>query len=84
MTARIAAVIRAITTLVTGPPTLPCFDFVDLGVFVKERGRAYFGEGEAEGPDRAISAAEAAIDDLKRQLRREQEERGLAGERFFP
>ena len=25
-----------------------------------------FGEGEAEGPDRAIRAAEAAIADLKR------------------
>jgi cell division protein FtsZ len=81
---RIAAVIRATTTLVTGPRTLPCFDFVDLGVFVKERGRAYFGEGEAEGPDRAIRAAEAAIDDIRRQLRQTQEERGLAGERFFP
>ena len=67
----IAAVIRAMTGLVTGPPNLICFDFVDLGVFVMERGRAYFGEGEAEGPDRAIRAAEA-------------EERGLAGERFFP
>ena len=80
----IAAVIRAMTSLVTEPPTLICFDFVDLGVFVKERGRAYFGEGEAEGPDRAIRAADAAIADLKRQLRQEREERGLAGERFFP
>jgi cell division protein FtsZ len=68
----IAAVIRAMTTLVTGPPNLICFDFVDLGVFVKERGRAYYGQGEAEGPDRAVRAAEAAIDDLKRQLRQQE------------
>ena len=69
MTDRAAAVIRALTSLVTGPPSLPCFDFVDLAVFVKERGRAYFGEGEAEGEGRAIRAAEAAIADIRRQLR---------------
>ena len=32
-------------------------------------GRAVSGEGEAEGPDRAIRAAEAAIADIRPQLR---------------
>jgi cell division GTPase FtsZ len=49
----IAAAIRAITGLVTGPPNLVGFDFADLRVAMFEQGRA----------------ADAAIADLKRQLR---------------
>jgi len=64
-----AAAIRAITGLVTGPPNLIGFDFVFFRDAFIDGGRAVFGEGEAEGPDRAIRAADAAIADLKRQLR---------------
>jgi cell division GTPase FtsZ len=69
MTDRIAAAVRAITTLVTGPPTLPGFDFAFLVDAFTGGGCAVFGEGEAEGPDRAIRAADAAIADIRRQLR---------------
>jgi cell division protein FtsZ len=62
----IAAVIRAITGLVTGPPCLIGFDFADLRLALLNQGRAVFGQGEAEGPDRARRAADAAIADLKR------------------
>ena len=73
----IAALIGAITGLVTGPPNLIGFDFADLRCALhrhelapaKAGGRAVFAEGEAEGPDRARCAADAAIADLKRQLR---------------
>jgi cell division protein FtsZ len=68
-TVAIAATIRAITSLVTGPPNLIGFDMADLRAAFKGGGRAVFGEGEAEGPDRAIRAADAALADLKRQLR---------------
>jgi cell division protein FtsZ len=69
----IAAAIRAITGLVTGPPNLIGFDFADLRLALhraepapaKAGGRAVFGQGEAEGPDRARRAAEAALADLK-------------------
>lgn len=66
----IAAVVRAITTLVTAPPTIVGFDFVFLLEAFTGGGRAVFGEGEAEGPDRAIRAADAAITDIRRQLRK--------------
>jgi cell division protein FtsZ len=64
----IAAAIRAITGLVTGPPNLIGFDFADLRCALHRQGRAVFAQGEAEGPDRAISAADAALADLKRKL----------------
>jgi cell division protein FtsZ len=67
----IAAAIRAITGLVTGPPNLIGFDFADLRLALIEQGRAVFGQGEAEGPDRARRAAEAALADLKRQTQLE-------------
>jgi cell division protein FtsZ len=66
----IAAAIRAITGLVTGPPNLIGFDFADLRCALFEQGRAVFAEGEAEGPDRARRAADAALAYLKRKLRR--------------
>jgi cell division GTPase FtsZ len=66
----IADLVRAITGLVTGPPNLIGFDFADLRVALFEQGRAVFGQGEAEGPDCARRAVDAALDDLKRTLRR--------------
>jgi cell division protein FtsZ len=65
----IAAAIRAITGLVTGPPNLIGFDFSDLRCALIEQGRAVFAQGEADGPDRARRAADAALADLRRQLR---------------
>ena len=65
----IAAAIRAITGLVTGPPNLIGFDFADLRTALHRGGRAVFAQGEAEGPDRARRAADAAIANLRRQLR---------------
>jgi cell division protein FtsZ len=65
----IAAAIRAMTGLVTGPPNLIGFDFADLRVALLKQGRAVFGQGEAEGSDRARRAVDAAFADLKRQLR---------------
>ena len=65
----IAAVIRATTSLVTNEPNLIGFDFADLRAALIDGGRAVFGEGEASGPDRALKAAEAAIADIRRQLR---------------
>jgi hypothetical protein len=53
----------------TGPPNLIGFDFVLFLDAFTGGGRAVFGEGEAEGPDRAIRAAEAAIADIRQQLR---------------
>lgn len=61
--------IRAITGLVTGLPNLIGFDFADLRTALIEQGCAVFAEGEAEGPDRARRAADAAIADLRRRLR---------------
>jgi cell division protein FtsZ len=64
----IAAAIRAITGLVTGPPNIIGFDFADLRLALFEQGRAVFGEGEAEGPDRVRRAVDAAFADLNRHL----------------
>jgi len=64
-----AAAIKAMTVLVTNPPNLIGFDFADLRAALIDGGRAVFGEGEASGPDRALKAAEAAIADIRRQLR---------------
>jgi cell division GTPase FtsZ len=69
----IAALIRATTSLVTNEPNIVGFDFVYLRDAFKDGERAVFGEGEAAGPakeGRATRAAEAAIADLKRKLRR--------------
>jgi hypothetical protein len=65
---RITAAIRAITELVTGEPPIPCVDIVDLRHVLVDAGCAVFGQGEAEGPDRAIRAAYAAIADIRRQI----------------
>jgi cell division protein FtsZ len=66
---RIAAAIRAISALVTSPPNLVGFDFADLREALLNKGRAVFGEGEASGPDRAIKAADAALAEIRKQLR---------------
>jgi hypothetical protein len=42
---RTAAAIRAISTLVIGPPTLPAFDFADLVTAFDNGGRAVFSRG---------------------------------------
>jgi cell division GTPase FtsZ len=61
---RMAAIIAAMTALVTGPPNLVGFDFADLRTGLIEGGYALFGQGEASGPDRTIRAADAAIADM--------------------
>ena len=67
---RITAILAAITGLVTGPPNLVGFDFADLRAGLINGGLAVFGQGEASGPDRAIRAADAALADIREQLRR--------------
>ena len=47
-----AAVIKAITALVTGPPNLVGFDFADLRLPCIDRVAPCSGQGEAAGPDR--------------------------------
>jgi cell division GTPase FtsZ len=79
---RITAILAAITELVTGEPSIPCVDIVDLRHVLVDTGRAVFGQAEADGPDRAIRAAEAAMDNLKRTLRQEAEE-ARRGSGFF-
>ena len=69
----IAAVIRATTSLVTNEPNLIGFDFAELRDAFKDGGTAVFGQGEAAGPPkegRATKAAEIAIAEIKRQLRK--------------
>lgn len=66
---RVAAIIKAVSELVTQPPTLIGFDFADLRQGLADQGRAVFGQGEATGENRAIRAAELALADLRRQLR---------------
>jgi len=67
-------VIRAVIHSFTGPivqQSWPALDIADYhAVFQKENfgGLALVGQGEAEGPERAIKAAELALSDLRRQL----------------
>ena len=68
---RIAAVIKAVSDLVTQPPTLIGFDFADARAALHDKGRAVFGQGEASGENRAVRAAELALADIRRQTRRE-------------
>ena len=70
---RIAAIVKAVTELVTQPPTLLGFDFADLRQGLVDQGPGVFGQGEASGENRAVRAAELALADLRRQLR---EQRG--------
>jgi cell division GTPase FtsZ len=79
----LTAVIRAIADLLRDEHTIPCVDLVDLRHVLVDAGCAVSGQGEAEGPGRAIRAADAALADLRRQLR-EMKEEGFSGERFFP
>ena len=66
---RMAAIVKAVSELVTQPPTLVGFDFADLRYALHDRGRAVFGQGEASGENRAVRAAELALADIRRQLR---------------
>lgn len=65
---RVAAVIHAIRTTMPGWPG-GTTDLTDLHIILENGGHTAFGEGAAEGPDRATKAAEAAIADLRRHLR---------------
>ena len=70
---RIAAIVKAVTELVTRPPTLLGFDFADLRQGLVDQGPGVFGQGGASCENRAVRAAELALADLRRQLR---EQRG--------
>src|SRR5688500_15722550 len=52
--------VRGITDLMVMPGLIN-LDFADIRTVMADMGRALMGTGEAEGPDRAIRAAEAAI-----------------------
>ncbi|WP_168463854.1 cell division protein FtsZ [Wolbachia endosymbiont of Ctenocephalides felis wCfeT] len=52
--------IRGVTDLMVMPGLIN-LDFADIETVMSEMGKAMIGTGEAEGDDRAISAAEAAI-----------------------
>lgn len=64
----IAAIIRSLTQPLAQQPSLVGLDPADLRAGLENGHRAAFGQAEAEGEDRAIVAAEAAILDLKRNL----------------
>jgi cell division GTPase FtsZ len=66
---RITAIMAALLGPVTGPLDLIGFDFADLRAGLIEGGLTVFGQGEASGPDRAIRAADAALADIRQQLR---------------
>jgi cell division protein FtsZ len=70
----IASIVRAITEPFVQQPQLPALDFADMRTAFLDGGLAAFGQGEAEGEDRAIKAAERAIADLKRAIREDQAE----------
>lgn len=52
--------VRGVTDLIT-MPGLVNLDFADIRTIMTKMGKAMMGTGEAEGPDRAIAACEAAI-----------------------
>jgi cell division protein FtsZ len=52
--------VRGITDLITMPGLIN-LDFADIRTVMSEMGKAMMGTGEAEGEDRAVLAAEAAI-----------------------
>ena len=63
----VTASVRAISDLLT-IVTLIGIDFCDVRTVLDGGGRAVCGVGEAEGPNRAIRAAEAALVDVKRAI----------------
>ncbi len=52
--------IKGVTDLMVMPGLIN-LDFADIGTVMTEMGKAMIGTGEAEGEDRAVTAAEAAI-----------------------
>ena len=64
---RTCLAIRSITDLLT-INGLICLDFADVSSVMRDGGTAVVGIGEAAGEGRAVRAAEAAIQDVKRQL----------------
>ena len=64
---RVAAVVRTIATMLPKRPG-GIVDLADLRFVLEHGGFAAFGEGVADGPDRATKAAEAALVELRRHL----------------
>ena len=52
--------VRGVTDLMVMPGLIN-LDFADIRTVMSEMGKAMMGTGEAEGPDRAVGAAESAI-----------------------
>ena len=52
--------VKGVTDLITKPGLIN-LDFADIHTVMKEKGKAMMGTGEADGENRAINAAEAAI-----------------------
>lgn len=76
--ARLYAATRAVADLMTQHPQIIGLDFadvrsiLDLSCSIRERfggDRAVCGHGIAGGPDRAVRATEAALEDLRDQIR---------------
>jgi len=67
VTCSVTSAVRAVADLTT-KQGLVCLDLADVRAVFSRGGIAVSGVGEAEGPGRAIRAAEAAIADLRRQL----------------
>lgn len=65
----VAAIVRSIAEPLTQQPRLPALDPADVRSVLLNGGRAVFGQGEAEGENRAVAAAELAMADLKRFMR---------------
>lgn len=61
--------VRSLTEHLAQQPALPGLDIADLRTALANGGRGYFGQAEASGPNRAIKAAEAAMADLRRNIR---------------
>lgn len=66
---RVSAAVRAVSDLVHKPVIIG-LDFADVRAVLHEGGLAFCGHGTASGPGRATRATEAALADLREQIRR--------------